>query len=80
MGGGGAAASQGQVPDVEAMDEAGVGRTVAAAGAEVRRGGVAGGAVAGAGRHHGADRRARCLVLRPESRSGHGRGGAWPAG
>lgn len=43
------AASQVQVLDMEAMDEAGVGRTVATAGAEVRRGGVAGGAVAGAG-------------------------------
>lgn len=42
------AASQVQVL-AEAMDEAGIGRTVAAAGAEVRRGGVAGGAVAGAG-------------------------------
>lgn len=42
-------ASQGQVLEVEAVDEAGAGRTVATAGAEVRRGGVAGWAVAGAG-------------------------------
>lgn len=42
-------ASQGQVLVVESMDEAGAGRAVAAAGDEVRRGGVVGGAVAGAG-------------------------------
>lgn len=55
-----------QVLEADALDVASIGRAVTA-GAEVRRGGVSGGAEASGGRHQAADRRARSLRLDPES-------------
>lgn len=64
-----------QVLEADALDVASIGRAVAA-GAEVRRGGVPGGAEAAGGGHQAADGGAG--HLRPESGFDHG--GAGPAG
>lgn len=60
--------------EADALDVASIGRAVTA-GAEIWRGGVAGGTEATAGRHQAADRGARGLMLHPEAWFYHCRAG-----